>query len=419
MQKSKYTYRLDNGDTVYFMNGISQEFIKVSKNQAEQVEYLLENEEECRETFPTFYKKMYEKCFITDSHVHEIELLKAKYEQVKQPHLFRLMVLPTYQCNLRCWYCTQEHNDLYITPETVEKLKRLIDKVMADSEIHNFVLSWFGGEPVLGYDTIIELSSYAKEQCEKHGKYFTSDLTTNSTLLNQERISKLISLGVKSFQITIDGPKRLHDTIKCLDQGSAFEKAMENIEYIAQNGVYCAVRFNYTHKNLFPEEIAADLKAHLTSEARKNCQFMLYKVWQEDSNSIPKEKIDKLFYLTRDLGMRPCFGVLELCYADYKNFCCVYPNGKVAKCDNHNPTMLTSEISNDGKIKWSSQITDVPEIKPEDGTACSLCRFFPVCWGPCAGRRQGGANADKCVFDESYIIEMLTNYCRSIDKESD
>ena len=116
MALSKYTYRLDNGDTVYFMNGISEEFFKVEKEKADKVEYLLKNEDECKETFPTFYEKMYAGNFLTDNLEQEQEAITRKYTSTKEPNLFRLMVLPTYQCNLRCWYCTQEHEKFSLYP---------------------------------------------------------------------------------------------------------------------------------------------------------------------------------------------------------------------------------------------------------------------------------------------------------------
>ena len=78
MALSKYTYRLDNGDTVYFMNGISEEFFKVEKEKADKVEYLLKNEDECKETFPTFYEKMYAGNFLTDNLEQEQEAITRK-----------------------------------------------------------------------------------------------------------------------------------------------------------------------------------------------------------------------------------------------------------------------------------------------------------------------------------------------------
>lgn len=415
MKRSKYTYRLEYGDSVYFLNGLSQQFFKVGTEKADNVDYLLTHADECKEVLPTFYQKMTDGLFITNSAEDEANVLLQKYNAVKQPHLFRLMVLPTYQCNLRCWYCTQNHEDLFISRETVNRIKSLIKKIMDDDEIKNFILSWFGGEPILCYDTVVELTTYAKNECEKAGKNFGCDITTNSTLLDHARINELIALGVNSFQITIDGTKEVHDKIKRLEKGSAYEKALENIEIIALAGVSCNVRFNYTKKNLNPEGIISDLKSHLSTEALKNCNFLLYKVWQEDSNCIPQKDVDRLFSGVKELGMRPRFSILDLCYADFKNFCSIFPNGKLAKCDNLDPENLTSEILEDGTIQWSDQITQVQEIKPEDGSFCAECKYYPMCWGPCQGRRQRLGKLDKCPFDEKYMNDMLINYCRNID----
>lgn len=57
MALSKYTYRLDNGDTVYFMNGISEEFFKVEKEKADKVEYLLKTRMNARKLSLRFTKR--------------------------------------------------------------------------------------------------------------------------------------------------------------------------------------------------------------------------------------------------------------------------------------------------------------------------------------------------------------------------
>ncbi len=418
MIKSKYIYKLRHGDSVYFLSGLSDKFFKTSAENTQKVEALLDSMEEHKELFPTFYDKMKRFNFLVDSTKEEEELLSAKYDASLEPHLFRIMVLPTYQCNLRCWYCTQEHEDYFMGEEIVARIKKLVDRVMEMPEITNVTLSWFGGEPLLCYDTVVDLCSYVKNACEESGKIFFSDMTTNGTLLDKERIAELTSLGIKTFQITIDGAKAVHDTVKRLPSESAFEKVMENIEAIAGTDASCMVRFNYTHKNLNPEAITNDLKSYLSEEARKKCSFMIYKVWQEDASLVKQEDVDNLFFKASDSGMYTRFATMGKCYADFQNFCCIYPNGKVSKCDNDNPKNLTSQLNEDGTITWSDQITKVPVIRPGDGSVCSSCRFFPVCWAPCFGHRQKPGYANECRFDEPYVEEILLNYCRSTEKAS-
>lgn len=418
MALSKYTYRLDNGDTVYFLNGISEEFFKVAKENADKVEYLLKNEDDCKDTFPKFYEKMYAGKFLTNNLEQEQKAIIQKYTSRKEPNLFRLMVLPTYQCNLRCWYCTQEHENFFISDETVRRIKKLIDSKVQRPDIYFFTLSWFGGEPLICYETVVELTKYASEKCKEFGKVFNSDITTNSTLLNEKRIKELISLGITSYQITIDGCKDFHDKIKILQNESAFAKAMRNIELVAKGNAKCTIRFNYTHKNLNPEAIIKDLKSHLSQETLEKCDFMMYKVWQEDATLVDNGKVSILFNSAREIGLKPGFGTLGLCYADFLNFCCVFPNGKVSKCDNDNPKNLTSVLEEDGSISWTKQITDIPDVKPGDGSICSTCKYYPVCFGPCIGKRQHLKKLDTCVFNEPYVKEMLLNFCRAIDKNS-
>ena len=228
----------------------------------------------------------------------------------------------------------------------------------------------------------------------------------------------MISLGITSYQITIDGCKDFHDKIKILNKESAFAKAMRNIELVAKGNAKCTIRFNYTHKNLNPEAIIKDLKSHLSQETLGKCDFMIYKVWQEDATLVDNDKVSALFNSAREIGLKPGFGALGLCYADFLNFCCVFPNGKASKCDNDNPKNLTSVLEEDGSISWTKQISDIPDVKPGDGSICSTCKYYPVCFGPCIGKRQHLKKLDSCVFNEPYVKEMLLNFCRAIDKHS-
>ena len=70
-------------------------------------------------------------------------------------------------------------------------------------------LTFFGGEPTLCWDSIIvPLTAYIKE---KYPKIFSLNITTNGTLLNQDRINFLkeneiycLAMGLLKFKIIID-----------------------------------------------------------------------------------------------------------------------------------------------------------------------------------------------------------------------
>lgn len=222
MKPSAYNYIVPNGDKTIFFNGISESFFEIASGKADVYAEIISNPNQYVSTFGAFLKKMELEGFVLNDEIDEADLLDQKFERILSDDIFHLMILPTYQCNLRCWYCVQDHQDLTMSKETVGKIKQLLGKKIKDERIKNVRISWFGGEPLLGYDIILDITDYTRQLTSKAGKSFICDITTNGTLLNKERIEALLDVGVTTYQITIDGDKKTHDTIKVLNNESAF-----------------------------------------------------------------------------------------------------------------------------------------------------------------------------------------------------
>lgn len=258
MRPSKYNYIVPFGEHTVFFNGISEAFFNVPNERASAYETIINNPDENLESFTAFIDKMKSQGFIVDDDVNDLDLVKQKFEALTKPWEYYLMVLPTYQCNLRCWYCTQNHADMWMSDDIINRLKKRIINKLSEKEITHFHLSWFGGEPLLAYEKVLNLTIFARDYCKKHDKTFSCAITSNATLLNSERIEALRNAGVTSYQITIDGDRTTHDSIKKLVNCSAYDKTISNVDAIARH-THCTLRFNYTHENLKPESIIRDL----------------------------------------------------------------------------------------------------------------------------------------------------------------
>lgn len=150
MKKSIYNYIVPNGSKTIFYNGLSEYFFEVPQSKAELYSEILDNPSEYYDSFPGFIERMIEKGFIHKKDVDESVLLDEKYRRVRSEDELHVMILPTYQCNLRCWYCVQEHRGMRMSDETVRDIKLFLKKKIQDSKIKRVRLSWFGGEPLLG-----------------------------------------------------------------------------------------------------------------------------------------------------------------------------------------------------------------------------------------------------------------------------
>lgn len=388
MKASKYNYEVADKDSVIFFNGITESSFRTSKKNASSFSAIINNPEPNYETFKDFIDKMIAQGFIIDDTVDEPQLVKEKYDALRKPGVYSIMILPTYQCNLRCWYCIQDHANDWMSDENIRNIKARLTKMAHNPEIKHLNISWFGGEPMLAFDKVLSLTQWTSQLAASTGKSFKSSITTNGTLLNEERILQLKEAGVNHYQITIDGNREVHNKVKSMNRVSAFDKTLENIGHIIKHSS-CSLRFNYTKDNLSPESIIRDVDAALPKEGRENMSFLVYKVWQEDESAIPEGEVEKLMELACSIGLRPRLAVGGMCYADNNYFECVFTNGKVGKCDNENPDSGLGRITAEGDIIWDGDISSYPAIMDNKKSECISCRYLPMCWGPCSAKRKG------------------------------
>lgn len=121
-----------------------------------------------------------------------------------------LIIFPTEQCNFRCTYCYEDFAQGRLSPEHVAALKVLIETRCRDG-LRHLRLSWFGGEPLVAYDIVRDISSHAHRCCLDHGTTLNVNLTTNGWLLDEQRFLELASCGACEYQISLDGDQEEHD----------------------------------------------------------------------------------------------------------------------------------------------------------------------------------------------------------------
>lgn len=139
----------------------------MSEQNAENFKTIISEPSRFVEKYPTFINKMKEYGFVCDMDTDEYKMVMEQYRIMLWPHYYRLMILPTFRCNLSCWYCVQEHTKVDLTSEQVERIKLHLKKYLVKYDIKNFYLTWFGGEPLLRYDIVTDITSYAKNLCEE------------------------------------------------------------------------------------------------------------------------------------------------------------------------------------------------------------------------------------------------------------
>ena len=114
-----------------------------------------------------------------------------------------LMLLLTSECNLRCAYC---YTRAVGSGEkmTWEMAKQAVDSFAAHNQ--PIVIEITGGEPLLNFSVVEKVVPYARQLNPRT----SFSLQTNGTLLDEEKIARLVKLGV-GIAISMDGVPDVHD----------------------------------------------------------------------------------------------------------------------------------------------------------------------------------------------------------------
>ena len=127
-----------------------------------------------------------------------------------------------HDCNLRCKYCFADTGEFHGQRSIMraEVGKKAIDFVIANSgNRKNIEIDYFGGEPLMNFEAVKEITEYAKEQGRLHGKNFRFTITTNGILLNDD-VKAYVNENMSNVVLSLDGTKETNDNMRYRVDGS-------------------------------------------------------------------------------------------------------------------------------------------------------------------------------------------------------
>jgi uncharacterized protein len=316
--------------------------------------------------------------------------------------LMQLILLSSEDCNFRCVYCSQQFKRGSMQPQVRTGVKALVQSVL--KRITALNISWFGGEPLLGYDAIEELAPFFQETAKAHDIGYQSGMTTNAYLLTPERSRKLVEWGCWGYQITLDGTATDHDAHRPLKEGGAtFATIISNIAAMKQYDapLNVNIRVNFDNRNVAKLQPLFDvLSEKVGGDSRFAMLFRPVGKWggpNDDQLDIcgvreAGDWIKKLTEQARATGMSSeALGKTWLdahdgvCYAARPYNYIIGADGKVMKCTvvlDTMPQNVVGHISEDGRLNLREELL-AKWIQPyyKTDTMCQKCFYVPVCQG--------------------------------------
>jgi uncharacterized protein len=150
----------------------------------------------------------------------------------------------THRCNLSCKYCYAGRK--FEEDMSFETARKVVDFAMDITPPEQRIeFCFFGGEPLLCFDLIREMTGYVRKTERKVDIPVRFSITTNGTLLNQQVIDFLKDENC-DLCISIDGPEHIHDLNRrykdgrgsFMDVARNLHKASRQLDNVQVNAVY-------------------------------------------------------------------------------------------------------------------------------------------------------------------------------------
>ena len=404
LKSSKYNVFFEDKDKVVCVNFLSKAIARVDKEKYGKIKEIIEKPNKNWEgEYEKLKKDLLLGGYLVDKRFDEIQHIKMlNFMERFDSSSITFTIMPTMECNFDCVYCYEAKTGPSMDESKTKEIARYISRIASQKKsVH---VSWFGGEPLLKFDTIKFVNEYVKDACEESKTNFSSSMSTNGYLLDDEKAKQFDELKITSVQITLDGLPEYHNKYRYLKGGGpTFEKIYSNMKNLLKvtKDVSVNLRVNVGPDNYgsvnellnmfddFPKErMLIYFRWIFGSDNAKD----FYARVQKFQGKQPYRKLSKFYIEAVNKGFNvlvPILGKNVYCEYDKISSILVGPKGELHRCTvmNNSPIgKLTEEGPKYDSIeyeKWHKPTA----FEDED---CMECKLLPLCGGGCRLSRMNG-----------------------------
>jgi uncharacterized protein len=424
-KKSRYVTAIEvaSSDTMLLFAGFAGRLVEVPGAYRQAAFDLLDAPDTAGSArHVTLHKLFREQGVIIPEEFDELEYLRQQHERAKfvPTGSLSLTICPTLNCNFQCSYCYQLHPAGSMEPAIQDQIVRYLERHAPAPE--QLFVTWFGGEALLGLPVMERLT----ERFRALPADYSAALITNGSLLSAEVTKRLLDLKVTWAQITLDGPREVHDSRRPLaGKGPSFDRILGNIAQ-ADPRLAITIRVNVDRRNadampeLFDQLDSAGLRGRVTvyfasvapytkvcADVANHC--MTGKTWARVESPLHLLALDRGY---GEPGLPRARR--NVCLADHASAMVVVPSGLVFKCWNDvtDPSQAIFDLARAERTpEMSENLSRWLNWGPFNFPACEACQHLPLCMGGCPhvgmGKGRGACKELKHNLKETILLYYL------------
>lgn len=408
MIKSRYIYFFDYNEMYLGYSWLADSYIEFSSEEKERVKNIINNPNDILfNRDAEIYKELCQKMFLISENFDEyVFMLNLNRKMISRKDYLNLIILPTYSCNLRCYYCYEVHKSDANSKMPDEIYDNLYKYITSLNDLKKLNIVWFGGEPLLAYKELTEFQKKIFDHCNTEQIKFTTSIVTNGVLLGAEKSKEISSAGINDLQITIDGPEQEHDNIRVYDKSKpTFNSIINNlIEFLKADEIN-TVRLRVHYSNNLTFDFVNETFESINSippELRSRVFPYLHKLfanciedWSTKTPAQKKEsnKEEVMNYFNKkiveqgySISEKKLERISYYCYADTQWSWVILPSGLVTKCSVAlDENSAVGKVTSKGIKLFNNSLYDwrIKEFEAEFISKCKNCDSLPFCWGGC------------------------------------
>lgn len=438
-QSSKYNTILKHNESTYVYNSLSGALGRL--NNAKTGELLERGD--ISSIDKAVLETLMQNKFIIKTNINEKAKIKYNIIDCKgAKRKLSVSICPTYACNLACTYCFENDWDnkaRVLTANEWQTLQAHLESQVLSKKYDAVRVTWSGGEPLIAADCLFKTNRALNKIAKNVNTKYFSSIASNTILASTETFSELVSSGIDSVQITLDGGEKLHNTRRTnADKDKTYAQTIVNIKILREisKNIDILIRIHVSGESFVSIK---DAVADLEEAGLRNKVSIGFSRLQEVEDSLSVKEYSELEVMMYRMLMNRKWNISSTilrklkprrvgCAAYTSNCYNIDPKLKVYKCWElaYEPQYSCGEIDSSGEIQLNGVEDIAHSYDPFDVKKCRSCMQLPLCMGGCAKAAIATGETTEKVDDDLVLChsikynmkEMINLYLESSAKEN-